>query len=325
VAAGALVAGSYEVGEPLGQGATAIVYRARHIPTGRDVALKVLKDEPTPTPRALRRFLGEARSVAGIDHPNVVQIHDAGLWEGGRPYLAMELVRGRSLATWLGSRDALPVALSLEIASQVLRGLSALHQAGVLHRDVKPANILLVDGQRPACKLCDFGLAKQLMNVGGGALGDSSLSAQSFQNELCGTPDYISPEQVSGKTLDSRSDLYAVAVTLFRMLCGAPPFKGRTPLETIALHLHKDPPLLRHTGVCPDLPEALQDVITRALAKDPRERPRSALLFAAELTEIRSHLSAAVHRRRPGQPTDSPGSDPASQPTLTDLRTQMAR
>ena len=316
---GSLFGGAYEVEEPIGQGATAVVYRARHLPTGRDVALKILKGDPAPAPRALRRFLGEAQSVARINHPNVVQVYDAGLSAGGRPYLAMELVRGRSLATWLSGSGVLPVALSLEIAAQVLQGLSAAHEAGILHRDVKPANILLVDGSRPACKLCDFGLAKR-MDVASGRLLDSGLSSLSFQNELCGTPDYISPEQASGETLDERADVYAVAVTLFQMLCGAPPFKGRTPLETIAHHLHKEAPLLRDTGVCPQLPESLQSVIARALSKDPRNRPGSAAHFGAELARIRSDVSAGALRGWSARPLDTQGADPASQPTLTEVQ-----
>ena len=274
-----LLAGRYELGEPLGQGATSSVFVALDRRLGRTVAIKVLVTGFTEDGR--ERFLREARAAARVSHPNVVVVYDAGI-DGGRLYLAMELVKGGDLASTLATRAPLPMPEAVGIADRMLAALTALHGAGIVHRDVKPANVLLTsDGD---VKLTDFGIAR---------LDDTStLTAE---GSVLGTPAYLPPEQAQGERPTPAGDLYSLGVVCFEMLAGAPPF-GTGPAASVALaHVNSPLPSLRERR--PEVPAALAEVVERALAKRPEDRWPTARAMQAALTPAFAADPAALTQR----------------------------
>jgi eukaryotic-like serine/threonine-protein kinase len=274
---GRLLAGRYRLDSVIGRGGTAAVWQGFDERLGRMVAVKLLADNATSAdPVAAQRFDREARTVAGLAHPNIVAVYDAGT-EAGQRYLVMELVDGYSLATLL--RDGpLDIDQVLPIARQVCEALAAAHAAGVVHRDVKPANILL--SRTGAVKVCDFGIA---------ALQHAATSAASLTGprSAVGTSDYMAPEQAAGDRVDGRADLYALGCVLYAMLTGAPPFAGDSPIAVASQHLHRPPAPV--TVGRPDTPPALAVVVNRLLAKNPADRPEHAGEVAAQLAELAAH------------------------------------
>lgn|GEM_PF-1836331 len=279
---GRRVAGRYAVTGTIGAGAMGAVYRARQLWLDRDVALKILKQQGSQNPRARRRLHREARVVARISHPNVVQVHDYGETEAGEPFLVMELVPGTSPGARLrtGTLDDV-----LAAADAALAGLAAAHAQGVLHRDLKPANMILRDGQPGRLVLLDFGIAGVLEDpmpredsVGPDDGGDLTRAGT-----VVGTPLYMSPEQARGLAATERSDLYAVGVILFQWLTGAAPFNGPVE-EVLRAHVFEPPPPLRGRGGLSVSPE-LARIVDRALAKSPAARWSSATEMRAALRE----------------------------------------
>jgi CheY-like chemotaxis protein/predicted Ser/Thr protein kinase len=256
---------SYRVTGVLGRGGMGVVYRAEHMHLGRPVALKLLvQGHPE---RFRQRFLRESRVAASLSHPNIVTVYDAGESEGAL-WIAMHLVEGTDLRRLLhedGPREPREVAA---IAAQIGSALDAAHAAGLVHRDVKPANILL-DGTH--AWLSDFGLTKRLIS-------SADITAA---HDIIGTPDYLAPEQIEGAPPDGRVDQYALACVVHHCLAGAPPFEKDSDLAIIQAHLKEPPP--RITEVRPDLPPALAHVLGRAMAKDPADRFPAASDFAAAL------------------------------------------
>ena len=263
-----LFAGRYALGRLLGAGGAGKVFAARDERLHRDVAVKLV---PTARaePIARQRFVREARSAAAFTHPNAVALYDAGEADDSL-YLVMELVDGESLAERLAAHGPLGPAESERIMAGVLSALTAAHEAGIVHRDVKPGNVLLgVDG---AVKLADFGIAKRL---------DDAAGDVTVVGDIIGTPKYLAPELVGGQPATASSDVYAAGAVLFEMLAGRPPFDAETPLATALAH--RDHPV-PDVGALRPVPERLAGVVRTAMAKDPAHRFASADVMKAAMT-----------------------------------------
>ncbi len=255
----------------LGQGGMGVVYRAEDEKLRRAVALKVLPGAVTEDEERRRRFLREARSAAAITHPNVAVVYQVDDLDG-RPYIAMELVEGESLRARL-ERGRLDVASARELALQIARGLAAAHEKGIVHRDLKPENVMITPAG--VVKLLDFGLAKAgmaspLSGKTEAELARTETLMTAEESRLMGTPSYMSPEQVLGKPVDVRSDVFSFGVVLYEMLAGTRPFGERSTGELLVAIARDPAPPLRERA--PELDEATDAVVLRCLAKEPAER-----------------------------------------------------
>jgi serine/threonine protein kinase/tetratricopeptide (TPR) repeat protein len=272
----------FRILEPVGRGGMGVVYRAEDTHLNRIVALKFLSPELTLDSAAKERFLYEARAASSLDHPNICTIHEVGESADGRLYLAMPYYDGETLKERI-ERGPLPLPEALQLAVQAARGLACAHESGVMHRDIKPANLMIT--RQGQVKILDFGVAK--------LLGEAGLTRPL---SALGTPAYMSPEQARGIETDHRTDLWSLGVVLYQMLTGRLPFQGDTP-NSILLALIQDSPLpLRHGRE--DLPEEVERVVARALAKDPRERYRDADELIVALQKLDTGPSALPRPRR---------------------------
>jgi serine/threonine-protein kinase len=280
----------YELGHRIGGGGMADVVEAYDRKLGRRVAVKLLRNG-SGDPSAPERFAREGRMAAGFTHPNVVTVYDVGDADG-QHYLVMELIEGRTLADVIAERGPLPVDEALATTDALLAALSAAHERGLVHRDVKPANVLI--GGDGRVKLADFGIAVATQHANAG------LTAT---GQMMGTPTYLSPEQVAGREATPRTDLYAVGVVLYELLAGAPPFRGD---HAVAVALaHRDDPVPPLETMRADLPPGLADVVGRALEKDPADRFADAPEMRAALGAIRTGAvplgdDATLPTARPG-------------------------
>ncbi len=266
---GSQVAG-YLLERLVGVGGTAAVFRARDERLGRMVALKLLTGDES----VRRRFAREARAIAAVDHPHIIPVYEAGEADGVL-FIAMRFVAGDDLRVVVGREGSLRSQRAAAFISPVASALDAAHGAGLVHRDVKPANMLVDVGPgRPEhVYLSDFGLAR----------GMSSLGGPTLAGQFLGTPDYAAPEQISGRSVDGRADQYALACVAYTLLSGSLPFEREEPLAVLYAHLYAPPPRL--TSVRPDLPAAVDHVLVRALAKAPEDRYGSCGAFADTLRE----------------------------------------
>ena len=282
-----LLAGRYLLERLLGRGGMAMVYAGRDRRLDRQVAIKIVPVAVTePVGRA--RFMREARSAAGLSHPNAVAVFDAGEADGYL-YIVMELVEGRSLGDVLAEAGPLEPAQATAIAASVLAALGQAHDAGIVHRDVKPSNIMLsYDG---TVKLLDFGIARRL---------DDLAAEVTVAGEIVGTPTYLTPEQLEGRATTPATDVYAVGVVLFEMLAGVPPFNGGSPAATAFAHVNAPVPDVR--SLRPDVPAWLAVTVRKAMAKDPAQRYGGAAAMQAALTEG-SGDATAVLRPSTQEPT----------------------
>jgi serine/threonine protein kinase/tetratricopeptide (TPR) repeat protein len=269
----------YEIQAPIGAGGMGEVYRATDTKLGRGVAVKILPAETAQDPDRLARFHREARAVATLNHPNVVTLYSVEECDGVH-FLTMELIEGQPL-DHLISANGLPVERIVEIAGAVAEGLAAAHEKGIVHRDLKPANVMVTAEGR--VKVLDFGLAK---DVNPETSNDATMtSARRTQAGIVmGTPAYMSPEQVSGRVLDCRTDIFSLGVMLHEMATGRRPFEGTSSAELVSSILRDHPPLV--TDVRPDLPHDLARIIRRCLEKDPRHRLQTARDVSNELRDL---------------------------------------
>jgi len=265
--------GPFEVVTPLGAGGMGEVYRARDTRLGRDIALKLLPTELAANPDRLARFEREARTVAGLAHPNIVTLHSIEEHTGVK-FLVLELVEGHDLSAVVSK--GLPVAQVLDIAIPLADALVAAHEKGVVHRDLKPANVML--SREGRVKVLDFGLAK---DVDPSAEETMAISAV---GQVLGTAPYMAPEQVRGAAVDARTDLFAFGILVYELATGQRPFTGESAAEVTSSILRDTPALL--SSVRPDLPEDLERIVDRCLAKNPRERYQTALDVLHELKRI---------------------------------------
>jgi phosphate/phosphite/phosphonate ABC transporter binding protein len=273
-----MVGGKYKLGRLIGEGGMGAVYEAEHTGLGVRVAVKLLNEMFTTDPAALARFRREARAAAAIRHGNIVEVTDTGTDDEGVPFIVMELLEGESLSSLLRRERVLPAPTAVAVASQILAGLAAAHDKNVIHRDLKPGNIILArtpDGATQV-KILDFGISK--FNVGNTSADVTATGA------VVGTPRFMAPEQAKGQPdLDGRVDIYAVGVLLYRMVTGRLPFAAKTQDEIIQLILEGRPAPPRQLR--PELSPELEKVILRAMAQEREDRYPDARVFFAELMQ----------------------------------------
>jgi serine/threonine-protein kinase len=270
---GTVFDGRYRIIRKLGAGGMADVYLAEDQELGRQVAIKILNDRHAVDDSFIERFRREAKNAAGLSHPNIVSIYDRGEAEGTY-YIAMEYLDGRSLKELIVGRGPAPIKLAIDYARQVLAAVGFAHKHGIVHRDIKPHNVLV--GPEGRLKVTDFGIAR------------SGASQMTEVGSIIGTAQYLSPEQARGAPVDQTSDLYSVGVVLYEMLTGQVPFTGDTPLEIAMKHLSEVP--RPASELRPEVPHDLDSVVLRALAKDPAERYQSADEMDADLARIAEGL-----------------------------------
>ena len=264
---GSLLLDRFLIEEEIGHGGMGIVYVATDKELGERVALKVITRTMADDPQMAERFRREASAARKITHPNVIRIHDLGDHHG-LLFLSMEFFSGRSLSDLLNRRQKLPLNETKGIISQVADALDAAHAAGVIHRDLKPQNILVSDARD--VRVIDFGLAKA-----------TYLPGMSATGLIMGTPEYMSPEQVRGGTVDQRSDIYSLGAVVYQMLTGQPPFIAETPIAVGFLHCSETPRSLME--ISSGIPQTVEDVVLKALAKEPSQRFDRAADFKAAL------------------------------------------
>src|ERR671937_812974 len=261
--------GRYRILRKLGTGGMANVYLAEDEVLGRRVAIKILNDRHAGDDQFVERFRREAKNAASLSHPNIVSIYDRGEAEGTY-YIAMEYLDGRSLKELIMARGPAPVHVAIDYARQILAAIRFAHRHGIVHRDIKPHNVL-VDGEG-RLKVTDFGIAR------------AGPSQMTEEGSIIGTAQYLSPEQAQGAPVTPSSDLYSVGIVLYELLTGTVPFAGETPVELAMKHLSKtpDPP----SKLRPEVPRDLDFVVMRALGKNPEERYQSAEEMDADLARV---------------------------------------
>jgi serine/threonine protein kinase len=301
-----LLGGRYQVGELLGYGGMAEVHRGRDLRLGRDVAIKMLRTDLARDDTFQLRFRREAQNAASLNHPAIVAVYDTGEERGSSgeslPYIVMEYVNGRTLKEVLAVEGRLMPRRALEIVAEICSALEFSHRHGIIHRDIKPGNVMLT--QTGQIKVMDFGIARALAASG---------STMTQTSAVIGTAQYLSPEQARGESVDARSDVYATGCVLYELLCGQPPFVGDSPVSVAYQHVREDarPPSLLNR----DVPPAVDAVVLKALAKNPLNRYQSAAEMRADL------LRAAAGRPVYADPADggwSSGGGPSRHPPSAD-------
>jgi serine/threonine-protein kinase len=280
---GRVLPGGYHVLELIGTGGMGRVYRAQQRALGRTVAIKVIHPHLLAEEKSLARFLTEARATSQLNHPNTVSVIDFGQTDQGQPYLVMEFLRGKNLAQVVAQEGLLPLPRALGVLRQVLLALGEAHAIDIIHRDLKPENIIVEPLRRGGdfVKVVDFGLAKLKADDGNGI---------TMPGIVCGTPDFMAPEQGRGDPIDGRSDLYAVGVVMFWLLCGRLPFEANTPTQVVMMHITMPVPDPREIAPQRSMPDAVIATLFRALAKDRNDRFPDALSFADEIATLEQML-----------------------------------
>jgi predicted Ser/Thr protein kinase len=265
------IIGRYQIEAELGRGGMGVVYRATESATGNTVALKVLFREFSLDPAYVRRFRRETEALARLDHPNIVRIHHVGE-DRGMHYYAMDFVEGRSLGALLSAGERFSIERALDLAIDIAGALGHAHRAGIVHRDIKPGNILIGGDGKP--KLTDFGIARL-----------TYATRMTRTGDIVGTPEYMSPEQAKGAAVEAPSDVYSLGVVMYELLTGRVPFEGATALEIIKKHQYEEPQNIRESNRA--IHDGLARIVMRMLAKEPKERHKSAEQVATALSAIR--------------------------------------
>jgi serine/threonine-protein kinase len=300
---GATVAGRFRLDAAIGAGAMGRVYRGRELPAGEPVAIKLLHDHLGRDPRVAKRFDREARAASRLSHPSSLKILDFGEAEDGTLYIAMELLEGDDLQAVIDSDAPLAPARIADLMVQTLRALDQAHAAGIVHRDLKPENVVVIeDAGSERVKVCDFGIAKIVE-------GDSAITAITKDGYICGTPEYMAPEQARGEAIDARTDVYAAGVMLYQMLTGTVPFRAQSALAVITKHVKEAPLAPREARPEWHIPEPLERIALTALAKRPEERYPSAAAMAEAIERATAELPDE-HASGAG-PTDAALESPA--------------
>jgi serine/threonine-protein kinase len=289
IAPDTMVDGRYRVLRRLGTGGMAEVWCAEDEVLGREVALKLLGSRYAEDPEFQERFRREARAAASLTHPNIVGIFDRAEWDG-TPYIAMELVNGRTLKDLVIQRGPMPVDVAINLTEQLLKALGYAHKRGIVHRAVKPQNVIL-DGEGQA-KVADFGIARAVN------------SDMTETGTIVGTVQYLSPEQAHGQPVDQRSDLYSAGIVLYELLTGRVPFEGEAPVSIALKHVSELP--VPPSQLRPGIPPAIEAVVLRALEKDPAHRYQTADEFITALENARRAPARRVAVEQPIEP--EPGS-----------------
>jgi beta-lactam-binding protein with PASTA domain len=274
-----MIDGRYRVKNRLGSGGMADVYCAEDTQLGRNVAVKLLYRRFAEDPEFVERFRREASSAAGLQHPNIVGVFDRGEWDGTY-YIAMEYLKGQTLKQLVRDHGAMPPDLAVDITIQVLRAAKFAHKRGIVHRDIKPHNVILDEEGR--AKVTDFGIAR------------AGASDMTETGSIMGTAQYLSPEQAQGQPVSPRSDLYSIGVMLYELLTGRVPFDAESPVTIALKHVSEDPP--PPSQLNPAVPPALDAVVLRALEKEPAHRFADADEFAAALLDARERPTVVAER-----------------------------
>ncbi len=274
--------GDFHVLRKLGQGGMGQVYLAEQLSLKRKVALKLLRADLAANESSLKRFKLEAEAVAKFTHANVVQVYASGEWQGLH-YIALEYVEGRNLRDYLARKGPPEALLALSIMRQIASGLQRASELGIIHRDIKPENILLT--RKGEVKVADFGLSRCLE-------GDRPAVNLTQSGVTMGTPLYMAPEQVEGRPVDARTDVYSFGVTCYHMLAGEPPFRGTNAFEVALQHVRAEPPSLAQ--VRPDLPPELCAVVHKMMAKDPAQRYSTCRELLKDLARLRDGLNGVT-------------------------------
>lgn len=279
---GTIFAGHYEILGVLGHGGMSTVYKARHLLVESVRAIKVIRSDQTDNSKVLRRFQQEGKAAMALEHPNIGRVYEFGIEPTlQKPFLAMDYVEGKTLSTTLSDEGALTTERACRLISQVCEGLQEAHSKGVIHRDIKPGNIILTKDSigTEIAKIVDFGIAKMI--------GPDDAQNLTQTGEVFGTPLYMSPEQCLGQKVDIRSDLYSLGCVLYECLVGKPPFVGSSSLETIMMHVNGAMPAFDNK-----ISVQLKSVMLKSLSKKPGERFQSASDLAEALTQDGSSLRA---------------------------------
>lgn len=281
---GRLVDGRYRIRARLGAGAMGVVYDGVHEALERRVAIKILRREHRSAPVPLETFHREARTLAAVENPHIVEVHDLGDLDEGRAFVVTEHLEGRELSARLADVGALPWREAVEIALQVCDGMRAAHEAGVIHRDLKPENLFLTRAHPrwggTCVKILDFGIAKLL---------DAPAREITFAGQLVGTPEYMSPEQCRGLPVDHRADIYALGAIVYEMVSGEVPFSGESVFAILERQLRDVAPRLVLAAHPLAVPAELDRIVARCLAKDPDERFESMDALAEALYDLVAH------------------------------------
>lgn len=284
--------GGYRIEELIGRGGMSVVYLAEQLVLGRKVALKLLSPELSEDEEFRQRFIRESRLAGGLEHPNIIPVHEAGDVEG-LLFIAMRYVEGSDLKALLAREGPLSLERTIDIVAQAASALDAAHARGLVHRDVKPGNLLVASGEGPESSehiyLSDFGLTKKT----------DSKSRMTSTGQFVGTLDYVAPEQIQGKEVSGRTDLYSLACVVCECLTGKAPYERDSEVAVMYAHLQDPPP--KPTETRPDLPAGIDDAIARALAKNPEDRYESCRDFIRALRELRGGAAAAVPVQRPAR------------------------
>ncbi|MGC3966903.1 MAG: serine/threonine-protein kinase [Pirellulales bacterium] len=282
-----LILGEYLILDKIGAGAMGKVYKAKHRRMQRVVALKVLPPHVSSTPKIVERFFREVQVAARLVHPNVVAAFDSGESHGVH-YLVMEHVEGHELLAYADARAPLSVAAAVDLIRQAAEGLAYAHEQNIVHRDVKPSNILVDKSGR--AKILDLGLARITEDENGSTT--ETQNVLTVEGEVMGTPDYMAPEQsCDTHTADHRADIYALGCSLYRILTGAIPYPGGTPVERVMAHHDRPIPSLRSAR--PDVPASLEAIYLKMLAKKPTDRPQKTSEVVEALRSVELELKSA--------------------------------